>query len=115
MKRWLSMGLALPACVVAAGVCAAGLQHVDSTPAAPSSARAFPYEAGVVDLTVTGAAAKILYDRLPGKGVKQECGATGLHKGDGRMTCAKDGAEHVCHIWLDVPKQALTKAETDDC
>ena len=80
-----------------------------------SEARAFPHEAGVVDLLVIGPAAKTLYDRLPGKGEAQACGAAGLHKGDGRITCAKDGQAYSCHVWLDVPKQTLAQPETDDC
>jgi hypothetical protein len=79
-------------------------------------ARAFPHEAGVVDLMVTGPAAKQLYDRLPGKGQKDQCGAAGLIKGDGKISCVKrDGGGHVCHVWLDVPKQALADPEDDDC
>ena len=35
--------------------------------AATSEARAFAYEAGVVDLLVIGPAAQTLFDRLPGK------------------------------------------------
>ncbi|CAN5792863.1 hypothetical protein BH11PSE6_BH11PSE6_08950 [soil metagenome] len=95
----------------------AGAQQRVETARAPDPgiARAFPYDACIVDLLVTGAAAKTLYDRLPGKGARSACGGTGLHKGDGRISCTKDGAEHVCHIWLDMPRQALTEAETDDC
>jgi hypothetical protein len=79
-------------------------------------ARTFPHEEGVVDLMVTGPAAKQLYDRLPGKGRKDQCGAVGLLKGDGKITCAKrDGGDYVCHVWLDVPRQALAPPEEDDC
>jgi hypothetical protein len=116
MRTWPAIVIALSSGFLTAGVWAAGAQQVESLPrSAPSSARAFPHDQGVVDLMVTGAAAKTLYDRLPGKGVEQQCGAAGLFKGNGRVSCAKDGADHVCHIWLDVPKQTLTEAETDDC
>lgn len=82
----------------------------------PSSAEAFPASDGIVDLMVTGQAARTLYDRLPGKDEKAEaCGAAGLHKGDGRMQCTKLGNEYSCHLWLDVPKQTLTEPEIDDC
>ncbi|TZG29446.1 hypothetical protein [Sphingomonas montanisoli] len=92
----------------------------DETPkgaivAKPSSAKVFPYEAGIVDLLVTGAAARSLYDALPGQGQEQACGAIGLHKGDGKMSCAKTGDDYACHIWLDVKAQALALPETDDC
>lgn len=82
---------------------------------AASTARAIPYDAGVVDLLVTGSAAQDLYDRLPGAGRPQACGALGLHKGDGKMSCSKDGQAYACHIWLDVTAQSLTDAEVDDC
>jgi len=85
------------------------------TDVATSEARAFPYDQGVVDLLVIGPAAKTLYDRLPGRGEKQACGAQGLHKGDGKMTCAKDGSDYSCHIWLDALRQTLAEPETDDC
>lgn len=84
-------------------------------PAPPSAAKAFPYERGIVDLLVTGSAAKTLYDGLPGKGVEQACGASGLHKGDGKMSCARNGQDYACHIWLDLKAQTLTEAEIDDC
>lgn len=80
-----------------------------------SEARAFPHEEGVVDLLITGPAARILYDRLPGKAKTQACGATGLHKGDGKITCRKDDDGFACHIWLDARKQTLAPPETDDC
>ena len=82
---------------------------------ATSEARVFPYDQGVVDLLVIGPAAKTLYERLPGRGEKQACGAAGLHKGDGKMVCVKDGPDYSCHIWLDLPKQTLAAPETDDC
>jgi hypothetical protein len=79
-------------------------------------ARAFPHEAGVVDLMVTGPAARQLYDRLPGKGQKDQCAAVGLLKGDGKISCAKrDDGDYVCHVWLDVPKQTLAPPQEDDC
>jgi hypothetical protein len=78
-------------------------------------ARVWPHDDGVVDLMVTGPAAKQLYDRLPGKGRKSQCGDVGLLKGDGRIACAKRGEAHVCHVWLDVPKQALAPPQEDDC
>ena len=81
----------------------------------PSSAKVVPFEASVRDLIVTGQAARSLYDALPGKGEAQACGATGLHKGDGKISCAKNGDEHVCHIWLDMQAQTLTQPEIDDC
>lgn len=80
-----------------------------------SEARAFPHEAGVVDLLVIGPAARTLYDRLPGRGATNACGADGLHKGDGRMRCAKVDAAYSCHVWLDASKQALAEPEEDDC
>jgi len=83
--------------------------------AAASEARAFAYDRGVVDLLVTGPAAQTLYDRLPGRGLASACGGEGLRKGDGRMICVKAGGDHSCHVWLDVPKQALTQPEIDDC
>jgi len=78
-------------------------------------ARAFPHDKGVVDLMVTGPAARQLYDRLPGKGQESQCGDVGLLKGDGKISCAKRGSDYVCHIWLDVPRQALAAPEEDDC
>jgi uncharacterized protein YecT (DUF1311 family) len=80
-----------------------------------SEARAFPHDAGVVDLLVIGPAARSLYDRLPGRGVSNACGATGLHKGDGRMRCTKVDASYSCHVWLDASKQTLAEPEEDDC
>lgn len=80
-----------------------------------SEARLFPHDEGVVDLLLLGPAARMLYDRLPGRGVPSACGATGLHKGDGRMTCTKDDADYSCHVWLNVPKQTLADPEQDDC
>ena len=80
-----------------------------------STAKVFPYEAGVMDLLVTGSAARSLYDALPGKGTAQACGATGLHKGDGKMSCAKNGDDYACHIWLDMQSQTLASPEIDDC
>lgn len=81
-----------------------------------SSAKASPGSDGVVDLMVTGPAARTLYDRLPGEGKEEKsCGALGLHKGDGSMTCTKHEGNYSCHIWLDVPKQTLAPAESDDC
>ncbi len=80
-----------------------------------SEARAFPHDAGVVDLLVIGPAARTLYDRLPGRGVSNACGADGLHKGDGRMRCAKVDASYSCHVWLDASKQTLAEPEDDDC
>lgn len=80
-----------------------------------SEARSFAYEAGVVDLLIVGPAAKTLYDRLPGRGAESACGAAGLHKGDGRISCVKLDDEYSCHIWLDAPRQALAQPETDDC
>jgi hypothetical protein len=113
-QRRRTAALLIPVGLLAA--MAGAQQRVETARAPdPATARAFPYEAGTVDLLVTGAAAKTLYDRLPGKGARSACGGTGLHKGDGRISCTKDGAEHVCHIWLDVPRQTLTEAETDDC
>ncbi len=81
----------------------------------PSAAKAFPFDAGVMDLLVTGAAARSLYDALPGKGEAQACGATGLHKGDGKISCSKNGDDHACHIWLDTKVQTLALPEIDDC
>lgn len=81
----------------------------------PSEARTFAHEAGVVELLVIGPAAKTLYDRLPGKGKVQACGASGLHKGDGKISCRKDDGDYACWIWIDAGKQTLTEAETDDC
>jgi hypothetical protein len=103
--------------VVLAGPSAAIADEVPkgAIPTGPSSSAVFPYEQGVVDLLITGPAAKALYDRLPGKGAAQACGATGLHKGDGRIGCTRNDADYACHIWLDVPAQSLTDAETDDC
>lgn len=86
-----------------------------AAPAVKSEARAFPYEGGIVDLLVMGPAAQTLYDRLPGHGKTSACGATGLHKGNGQLLCVKDAADYRCRVWLDVPKQSLTNAETDDC
>ena len=83
--------------------------------AATSEARAFAYEAGVVDLLVIGPAAQTLFDRLPGKAAASACGGEGVHKGDGRMICTRTRGDYSCHLWLDVPKQALTNPETDDC
>lgn len=83
--------------------------------ASVSEARVFPHDAGVVDLLVIGPAAQTLYDRLPGRGVTNACGATGLHKGDGRIVCAKVNADYSCHVWLDVPRQTLADPEEDDC
>jgi len=80
-----------------------------------SEARVFPHDKGVVDLLVIGPAARTLYDRLPGRGATNACGATGLHKGDGRMVCTKIDASYSCHVWLDVPKQSLADPEEDDC
>ena len=116
MARLRSAGAALFAlALLGPGAAGAQVETLRKPPPPASTARAVAYDQGIVDLLVTGAAAKALYDRLPGKGVVQECGAAGLHKGDGRIVCSKDGPEHVCHIWLDVPKQTLTEAETDDC
>jgi hypothetical protein len=85
-------------------------------PVTDGVARAFPHEAGVVDLMVTGPAAKQLYDRLPGKGQRDECAAVGLLKGGGKISCAKgDDGDYVCHVWLNVPKQTLAPPEDDDC
>ena len=80
-----------------------------------SEARAFPHDAGVVDLLVIGPAARTLYDRLPGRGASNACGADGLHKGDGQMRCTKVDAAYSCHVWLDASKQALAEPEDDDC
>lgn len=80
-----------------------------------SEARIFPHDGGVVDLLLIGPASRMLYDRLPGRGVTNACGATGLHKGDGRMTCTKVDAAYSCHVWLNVPKQTLAEPEGDDC
>lgn len=80
-----------------------------------SEARVFPHDNGVVDLLLIGPAAQTLYDRLPGKGAANACGATGLHKGDGRMTCVKADGAYSCHVWLDVAKQSLADPEEDDC
>lgn len=102
-------------------VCVAALATVLAAPAATaveelrSEARSFPYDDGVVDLLVIGPAARTLYDRLPGRGTESACGGSGLRKGDGSMTCVKDGPEFSCHIWLDARKQALAPPETDDC
>lgn len=82
---------------------------------AKSEARAFAHDGGAVDLLVIGLAAKTLYDRLPGKPAASACGASGLHKGSGRMTCVKDGDEYSCHVWLNPAKLSLTDAEDDDC
>ncbi len=92
--------------------------QADEMPGDPpeSIARSFPAENGIVDLMVTGPAAQALYDRLPGRGQKQACGATGLHKGDGPMRCVKqDDGSYTCHIWFDTPRQSLTQPESDDC
>lgn len=80
-----------------------------------SEARVFPHDAGIVDLLVIGPAARTLYDRLPGRGVANACGAAGLHKGDGKIVCTKVDADYSCHVWLDVPKQSLAHPEEDDC
>ncbi|WP_454762155.1 lysozyme inhibitor LprI family protein [Caulobacter segnis] len=80
-----------------------------------SEARVFPHDAGVVDLLVIGPAARTLYDRLPGRGVANACGATGLHKGDGKISCTKVDADYSCHVWLDAPKQSLADPQEDDC
>ena len=80
-----------------------------------SEARVFPHDGGRVDLLVIGAAARTLYDRLPGRGVANACGAAGLHKGDGKLVCTKVDADYNCHVWLDVPKQSLADPEEDDC
>ncbi|RVT91202.1 hypothetical protein [Sphingomonas crocodyli] len=96
-------------------ICATPASADETPKLTPSTAKIFPYEAGVMDLLVTGPAAQSLYDALPGKGVEQACGATGLHKGDGKMSCAKNDADYACHIWIDTKAQALTLPETDDC
>ncbi|WP_369059021.1 hypothetical protein ABOZ73_15485 [Caulobacter sp. 73W] len=80
-----------------------------------SEARAFAYEDKVVDLLIVGPAARLLYDRLPGRGQVQACGASGLHKGDGKITCRKDDDGYACHIWLDAGRQTLAEPQTDDC
>ncbi|MBO9547250.1 MAG: DUF1311 domain-containing protein [Caulobacter sp.] len=80
-----------------------------------SEARAFPHAEGVVDLLIIGPAARTLYDRLPGRGAANACGAAGLHKGDGKMVCTKLNADYSCHVWLDAPKQSLADPEEDDC
>jgi hypothetical protein len=96
---------------------AAAPRAADTTPNGVEApvARAFPHDAGVVDLLVTGPAAKLLYDRLPGDGQAQACGASGLHKGDGSMSCVADGSRHSCHIWIDAPRQRLALPEENDC
>jgi uncharacterized protein YecT (DUF1311 family) len=86
-----------------------------SAGASTSEARVFTHDQGVVDLLVIGPAARTLYDRLPGRGVTNACGATGLHKGDGRMACTKVDAAYSCHVWLNVPRQSLADPEEDDC
>lgn len=116
MNRTIMLALT----AVAAGLIGPSAGMADEVPKgaianAPSTARAFPYEQDIVDLLVTGSAAKELYDRLPGTGKAQECGALGLHKGDGKMRCSKDGQDYACHIWIDAKAQSLTNAETDDC
>lgn len=83
-----------------------------------STAKVFPSDNGIVDLMVTGPAARTLYDNLPGKGEEEEengCGASGRHKGSGRIRCVERDGEYSCHIWLDVPKETLTEPEIDDC
>ncbi|WP_420145724.1 hypothetical protein [Sphingobium sp.] len=79
------------------------------------SARAFPHDDGVVEMIVTGQAARQLYDRMPGKGARSECGASGLHKGSGSISCTRDGAEHICRLWIDGPHEKLAPPEMDDC
>lgn len=90
-------------------------EPLNGTVGVASHADAFAASDGIVDLMVTGPAAKALYDRLPGKGNAQACGASGLHKGNGRISCVRRYAHYSCHLWLDVPKQELTDPETDDC
>lgn len=104
--------LAAASMMIAIGLAAPAATAVEEP---TSEARSFPYDDGVVDLLVIGPAARTLYDRLPGRGVESECGGSGLRKGDGSMTCVKDGAEYSCHIWLDARKQTLAPPETDDC
>ncbi|MDG2522609.1 hypothetical protein P7B02_13750 [Caulobacter segnis] len=104
--------------VITAMIGAMASAHAADKPAKPepaSEARAFAHDDGVVDLLIIGPAAKVLYERLPGKGRVQACGGAGLHKGDGRITCRKDDDGHACHIWLDARKQTLADAEIDDC
>lgn len=80
-----------------------------------SEARVFPHDGGVVDVLVIGPAARTLYDRLPGRGVANACGAAGLHKGDGKIICTKIDADYSCHVWLNAPKQSLADPQEDDC
>ena len=87
----------------------------DTVTEVKSEARAFAHDGGAVDLLVIGPAAKTLYDRLPGPPKTSACGAAGLHKGDGSMTCVKLDTEHSCHVWLNPAKQSLADAEDDDC
>lgn len=87
----------------------------DPAGASLSEARVFPHDEGVVDLLVIGPAARTLFDRLPGRGVTNACGAAGLHKGDGQMACTKVDAAYSCHVWLNVPKQTLASPQDDDC
>ncbi|MET0336222.1 MAG: hypothetical protein ABW063_00520 [Caulobacter sp.] len=82
---------------------------------AQSEARAFAHDDKVVDLLIIGPAARMLYERLPGKGEVQACGASGLHKGDGKITCRKDDDGYACHIWLDAGRQTLADPQIDDC
>jgi hypothetical protein len=116
----LAAGLLMPMSI--SGAQAVELERT-AKPAAPpnsasaetSEARVFPHDGGVVDLLVIGPAARTLYDRLPGRGAANACGAAGLHKGDGRMICTKADVAYSCHVWLNVPKQTLAEPEEDDC
>ncbi|AYV44795.1 hypothetical protein CFHF_23240 [Caulobacter flavus] len=106
--------------ILAALACLAATPAVADGPPKPaeepkSEARTFPYDDGVVELLIIGPAARLLYDRLPGKGKTQACGASGLHKGDGQITCSKEGGEYACRVWLDAKKQTLAQPESDDC
>lgn len=83
-----------------------------------SNAKVFPAENGIAHLMVTGPAARSLYDNLPGKGQEEKengCGASGRHKGSGRIRCVERDGEYSCGIWLDLSKEALTEPEIDDC
>lgn len=114
MKRLHTM-TAISISAALTGAAIGGAQSRERTGDAASRADAFAGSDGIVDLMVTGSAARTLYDRLPGKGEAQACGASGLHKGNGRISCVLREGDYSCHLWLDVPKQALTEPETDDC
>jgi hypothetical protein len=113
-SRWLSLLLSGG---VALSIPVAGIAwSSERAPELPSYARVFAADEGIVDLMVTGPAAAEFFERLPGEGRAQACGgASGLHKGDGPMSCVRRDDDHSCHLWLHMPKQALTEPEMDEC